>query len=292
MNLRRCSLELQQYWSDKMVIPTTDALNQSTVMRQIRKLAEIVKTNFEEMLTRFSSKQDKLEAGDGIVINGNVISAPGGGGGTGVTIDDTLSTSSTNPVQNKVITEALNGKQPTGNYQPAGDYPTRSELTTGLAGKQNVLTAGTGISIVNDVISADNVSGNFVEKGFKKCSVAGETTVASLSSISTFIRQTLGSATTTALVIVSYPQAPVSTIPNLYEFIGIYDWTGIIKIIGSYAWSNAPSSNYMVLGGTLGTHNNTDIKKLTVVDTTNNSISNVNLSAGFELYALDLGSGS
>lgn len=51
-------------------------------------------------------KQDKLSAGEGIVINDGVISSTGGGGG-GVTVDDELSTDSTNPVQNKVITADL-----------------------------------------------------------------------------------------------------------------------------------------------------------------------------------------
>lgn len=36
-----------------------------------------------------------------------------GGGGTTITVDTALSTSSTNPVQNKVVTNAINGKQAT-----------------------------------------------------------------------------------------------------------------------------------------------------------------------------------
>lgn len=50
------------------------------------------------------------------------------GGGSSITVDDALSSSSENPVQNKVITSALSDKQDT-------------------------LTAGTGISIQNNVIS-------------------------------------------------------------------------------------------------------------------------------------------
>lgn len=38
------------------------------------------------------------------------IALDAGGGGTTVTVDDTLSTTSENPVQNKVITAALNNK--------------------------------------------------------------------------------------------------------------------------------------------------------------------------------------
>ena len=47
--------------------------------------------------------------------------AGSGGGGTSVTIDSELSTTSENPVQNKVITQALNGK---GTYsKPTGGIP-------------------------------------------------------------------------------------------------------------------------------------------------------------------------
>lgn len=60
--------------------------------------------------------------------------------GGGITVDDQLSTTSTNPVQNKVITEALNS------------------TNTTVSGKQDALTAGTGISINNNVISVDNSS--------------------------------------------------------------------------------------------------------------------------------------
>lgn len=83
-----------------------------------------------------SGKQDTLVAGSGITISGNEISATGGGGG-GVTVDSTLSTTSANPVMNRVIAQALTQKQ-------------------------NNLTAGTGISIVNDVISATGGGGTDV----------------------------------------------------------------------------------------------------------------------------------
>ena len=55
-----------------------------------------------------------------------------GGGGT-ITVDDQLSTTSENPVQNKVITNAMNNKQET-------------------------LTAGSGISISGNTISIDSSS--------------------------------------------------------------------------------------------------------------------------------------
>lgn len=63
-----------------------------------------------------SSKQDVLVSGQNIkTINGNSLLGSGNleiqGGGSSITVDDTLSTTSTNPVQNKVITEKINTKQ-------------------------------------------------------------------------------------------------------------------------------------------------------------------------------------
>ena len=54
-----------------------------------------------------SGKQDTLIQGSGITISGNTISATG----STITIDGTLSTISTNPVENRVITTALNNMQ-------------------------------------------------------------------------------------------------------------------------------------------------------------------------------------
>ena len=84
--------------------------------------------------TALAGKQDKLIAGTGISISGNTISCTvSGGSGGSVTVDFTMSSTSTNPVQNKVIYSALQGKQ-------------------------NTLTAGTGISINGNTISC-TVSG-------------------------------------------------------------------------------------------------------------------------------------
>ncbi len=105
--------------------------------------------------------QTPLESGVNIkTINGQSITGAGdlvvGEGGT-IAIDGELSTSSENPVQNKVITSALNGKQDT---IPSGTYTTPTELNTALADKQDVLTAGTGITIENNIISSAGGSGD------------------------------------------------------------------------------------------------------------------------------------
>lgn len=71
----------------------------------------------------------------------------GGGGGTSVTVDSELSTTSENPVQNKVITQALNGK---GTYsKPTGGIPKTdlaSEVQTSLGKADTALQEHQDIS--------------------------------------------------------------------------------------------------------------------------------------------------
>ena len=98
--------------------------------------------------TALAGKQNTLTAGTNITIENNVISAAGG---SSVTVDSALSTTSTNPVQNSVVTCAINGKQPTINSSnklsadlindsnTTNKFVTSSEKTT-WNGKQNALT--------------------------------------------------------------------------------------------------------------------------------------------------------
>lgn len=81
-----------------------------------------------------ASKQDTLVSGTNIkTINGQTLLGEGNieiqGGGT-ITVDSELSTTSENPVQNKVITTALNGKQDAGDYALKSEIPDTSELAT------------------------------------------------------------------------------------------------------------------------------------------------------------------
>lgn len=62
-------------------------------------------------------------------------------GGTEITVDSELSTTSTNPVQNKVITSALNGKSNT-NHTHDDRYYTKTETNNLLNTIGNVLLLG------------------------------------------------------------------------------------------------------------------------------------------------------
>lgn len=81
-----------------------------------------------------ASKQDTLVSGTNIkTVNGQTLLGEGNieiqGGGT-ITVDSELSTTSENPVQNKVITNAINGKQDAGDYALKSEIPDTSELAT------------------------------------------------------------------------------------------------------------------------------------------------------------------
>lgn len=95
-----------------------------------------------------TSKQDVLVSGTNIkTINGQTLLGEGNiqiEGGETITIDSELSETSENPVQNKVITEALNNKQAVGDYALKSEIPdtsglaTKEELTQGLSNKADV----------------------------------------------------------------------------------------------------------------------------------------------------------
>ena len=109
-----------------------------------------------------SGKQDTLVSGTNIkTVNGQSLLGNGNiditGGGT-ITVDSELSSTSENPVQNKVITNALNGKQDAGDYALKSEIPDVSGLATKaeLAGKQDALSAGAGIKIADNTIRTVN----------------------------------------------------------------------------------------------------------------------------------------
>ena len=109
-----------------------------------------------------NSKQDTLISGTNIkTVNGQSLLGNGNiditGGGT-ITVDSELSSTSENPVQNKVITNALNGKQDAGDYALKSEIPDVSTLATKaeLAGKQDALSAGAGIKIADNTIRTVN----------------------------------------------------------------------------------------------------------------------------------------
>ena len=143
--------------------------------------------------TELSGKQDTLSAGDGISIVNNIISVTSQGGGIEqVNHDDTLSGngndeplgianiedfvkhndltayqekgdyySASNP-SGFITNDALSGLQPSGDYvtrdeltayQPSGNYATIEDVESAVSGKQDILSAGEGIQIINNTIS-------------------------------------------------------------------------------------------------------------------------------------------
>lgn len=123
--------------------------------------AEDVNLATEGLATKseVNSKQDTLVSGTNIkTINGNSLLGSGNieiQGGSTIAVDNSLSTTSTNPVQNKVITEALNGKA------SQSDIPTKvSELTndSDFQTASQVATAISGINVPTKVSQLTNDS--------------------------------------------------------------------------------------------------------------------------------------
>ena len=123
--------------------------------------AEDVNLATEGLATKseVNSKQDTLVSGTNIkTINGNSLLGSGNieiQGGSTIAVDDSLSTTSTNPVQNRVITEALNGKA------SQSDIPTKvSELTndSDFQTASQVAAAISGINVPTKVSQLENDS--------------------------------------------------------------------------------------------------------------------------------------
>lgn len=113
-----------------------DAINAETTERQKQDsaLGGMIAAETAARERAVASKQDTLVSGQNIkTINGQSVLGEGNiaiqGGGT-ITVDSELSTTSENPVQNKVITNAINGKQDAGDYALKSEIPDTSELAT------------------------------------------------------------------------------------------------------------------------------------------------------------------
>lgn len=104
-----------------------------------------VATNTSNISSLQTGKQDKLTAGTNITIdpNTNTISATGG---ASITVDSALSTTSENPVQNKVITEAINTAQNTAD----GAVAKNTEQDTAIANAQS--TAENALNVANGAV--------------------------------------------------------------------------------------------------------------------------------------------
>lgn len=84
---------------DEAVAPVEDDIE--TIADDINEKEEVVARALTDL---HENKQDKLTAGSGITISGNVISAEGG---AQVTVDPSLDSGSTNPVANSAITAGI-----------------------------------------------------------------------------------------------------------------------------------------------------------------------------------------
>lgn len=143
--------------ADKSEIPSLNGYATETwvegqgYLTQHQDLSEYAKKTEVPTLPEFRTINGHKITGDttNIVIEG-------GSGGETITVDSGLSTTSTNPVQNKAITNALNNKANLSDIPSLDGYATETwvEEQGYLKEQQNKLSAGTGIKIENNVVSA------------------------------------------------------------------------------------------------------------------------------------------
>lgn len=116
-------------------------------------LTAMVEENASDITALEGSKQDKLIAGENITIDGNVISASGGGGGT-----SDYSRLTNKPSINSV---ELNGNKSLADLgiQPSGSYALSSDLTAEETARQNADSAlQTAINGKADAFSVDDTT--------------------------------------------------------------------------------------------------------------------------------------
>ena len=140
-----------------------------------------------EVDTALGGKQATLISGTNIkTINNQSLLGSGNitiqGGGT-VTVDDSLSTTSTNPVQNKVITGALNGKADTSSLSTVATSGSYNDLSN----KPNIPTAISDLTNDSDFIETSSTTGLIKNDG----SIDTNTYLTQHQDVSTWTSQTI-----------------------------------------------------------------------------------------------------
>lgn len=120
-------------------------------------LVSELQTQITAQAGAIAGKQDELTAGEGIKIENNVISATGGGGSGSANVvhDSTLTGAGTSASPlglSEAVKDEIADKAPKETVEALTTAV--NDIYTGLAGKQDKLTAGENITIVDNVISA------------------------------------------------------------------------------------------------------------------------------------------
>ena len=177
-----------------------------------------------EVDTALNGKQATLISGTNIkTINNTSLLGSGNisiqGGGT-VTVDDSLSTTSTNPVQNKVITGALNGKANSSHTHTKSeitDFPSIPSKTSDLTNDSGFITSSSLPTKTSDLTNDGDGSNVFVKDNDSR-----------LSDARTPLAHTHLSSDVTDLIDVIYPVGSIymsvnSTSPQTLFGFGVWE---------------------------------------------------------------------
>lgn len=142
--------------------------------------AQLVYKTFVAYEKEMSNKQEKLVSGQNIAtVNGQDLLAggdiviEGGSGGSGVTIDGALSTTSTNPVQNAVVTAELNKKVnvesgkglSTNDYTNSDMYKLSGIATGAQVNVQSDWNATSGDAFIKNKPTFATINGQRIDQG-------------------------------------------------------------------------------------------------------------------------------
>ena len=241
-------------------------------------ILDYIMNNFDALYAQIPNGRAYVKSVNNITpdSNGNVtvnVGSGGGTGGTNITVDTTLSSTSTNPVQNKVIYAALNNKldkNGTATYAArdssgniiSSTYAKKTELSSYVksinnvkpdsAGNVNISTSGGGSNITVDA-TLDSTSSN---------AIANKAVYAALNNK---LDKTGTAAAATKATQDSYGNVIVST------YARKSDLSGYVKTINNQEPDTNGNINISTGGGGTGTNITVDT---TLSSTSNNPIAN------------------
>lgn len=241
-------------------------------------ILDYIMNNFDALYAQIPNGRAYVKSVNNITpdSNGNVtvnVGSGGGTGGTNITVDTTLSSTSTNPVQNKVIYAALNNKldkNGTATYAArdssgniiSSTYARKTELSSYVksinnvkpdsAGNVNISSSGGGSSIAVDA-TLDSASSN---------AIANKAVYAALNNK---LDKTGTAAAATKATQDSYGNVIVST------YARKSDLSGYVKTINNQEPDTNGNINISTGGGGTGTNITVDT---TLSSTSNNPIAN------------------
>ena len=241
-------------------------------------ILDYIMNNFDALYTQIPNGRAYVKSVNNITpdSNGNVtvnVGSGGGTGGTNITVDSTLSSTSTNPVQNKVIYAALNNKldkNGTATYATcdssgniiSSTYARKTELSGYVKSINNVKPDGAGNVNISTSGGGSNITVDFTLDSTSSNAIANKAVYAALNNK---LDKTGTAAAATKATQDSYGNVIVTT------YARKSDLSGYVKTINNQEPDANGNINISTGGGGSGSNITVDT---TLSSTSNNPIAN------------------